>query len=84
MGNTLTDENTATQCRRIRAYLETGATLTPIDALNMFGCFRLGARIWDLRHKQGLDIVSRPVAVAGGRKRVAGYYMAGKEAGDVG
>lgn len=26
-----------------------GRALTPLDALDKFGCFRLGARIWDLR-----------------------------------
>lgn len=31
--------------------------ITPIDALNLFGCFRLSARISDLRH-DGYNIVS--------------------------
>ncbi len=34
--------------------------ITPIDALELCGCFRLSARIWDLRHK-GFVIESRPV-----------------------
>lgn len=37
------------QSKLILAYLMTGETLTPIEALNMFGCFRLGARIYDLK-----------------------------------
>jgi len=44
-----------TQEELIQDYLERGHSITPIDALNKFGCFRLGARIWDLRQK-GLDI----------------------------
>jgi hypothetical protein len=40
------------QNERILAYLKTGKTLTPLNAFRMFGCFRLAARIWDLR---GLD-----------------------------
>ena len=44
-----------TQNEMIRRHLETGASITPIDALNEYGCFRLAARIDDLR-KDGLDI----------------------------
>ena len=39
------------QEKQILEYLQSGKKLTPIDALNMFGCFRLGARICDLRSK---------------------------------
>jgi len=35
---------------QILAHLQKGLPITPLDALNLFGCFRLGARIWDLRH----------------------------------
>lgn len=45
------------QLSLIRAALEKGDTLTPIDALNRFGCFRLGARIHDLR-EEGYDIAT--------------------------
>lgn len=38
-----------TQAQRILIYLKSGKTLTPIEALNKFGCFRLAARIADLR-----------------------------------
>ena len=31
--------------------------ITPMDALNHYGCFRLSARISDLRH-EGYEIVS--------------------------
>ncbi|HEC61933.1 MAG TPA: hypothetical protein ENI27_06720 [bacterium] len=44
-----------TQLSSIRADLEAGKSITPLDALNRYGCFRLGARIWELR-KQGMDI----------------------------
>ena len=43
------------QLQGILEALQRGETLTPIDALNRFGCFRLGARIWDLR-KKGYEI----------------------------
>jgi hypothetical protein len=38
-----------TQAQRILIYLKTGKSLTPLDALKKFGCFRLAARISDLR-----------------------------------
>jgi hypothetical protein len=34
---------------KIAKLLEKGRTITPIQALRDFGCFRLGARIHDLR-----------------------------------
>jgi hypothetical protein len=38
-----------TQTQRILIYLQSGKQLTAIDALKKFGCFRLAARIADLR-----------------------------------
>jgi hypothetical protein len=38
-----------TQAQRILIYLKTGKSLTPLEALKKFGCFRLAARIADLR-----------------------------------
>lgn len=40
-----------TQNDQILKYLEAGNTITPIDALQLFGCFRLSARIFELRQK---------------------------------
>lgn len=45
-----------------------------MDALDLFGCFRLGARIADLK-KMGYDIVTERVKVEGG-KYVARYHLA--------
>ena len=42
---------------QVLKYLQSGKKLTPIDALNMFGCFRLGARICELRQK-GYSIIN--------------------------
>ena len=44
-----------TQTDAIRSFLLEGNSLTPLDALEKFGCFRLAARIDDLR-QEGLDI----------------------------
>ena len=43
------------QQNEILSHLKSGNSLTPIDALQQFGCFRLAARIRDLRD-DGHDI----------------------------
>ena len=60
------------QTSAILAHLQSGATLTPLEALDRFGCLRLGARIDDLR-KLGHRIETR--RVQRGRKYWAEYRM---------
>ena len=43
---------------KIKKYLEDGNEITPLDALEMFGCFRLGAVIHTLRHEEQIDIIN--------------------------
>ena len=62
-----------TQAEHILAYLKTGGSLTPLDALERFGCFRLGARVWDLKER-GYNIISERLTVPGG-KVVARYTL---------
>jgi hypothetical protein len=67
------------QNKEIRKYLESGHKITSLDALYKFGCFRLGARIYDLR-KQGLHIISKTVevispSVYNGRKHFTEYNL---------
>jgi hypothetical protein len=45
-----------TQNEQIRKHLESGKSLTPLEALKLFNCFRLASRISDLK-KEGMDIV---------------------------
>ena len=40
-----------THADQILSALKKGQKLTPLDALRRFGCFRLGARIHELRSK---------------------------------
>lgn len=63
-----------TQANAILAYMQAGNGITPIEALDLCGCFRLIARIADLKHR-GYDIVTEKVKVAGG-KYVARYHLA--------
>jgi hypothetical protein len=46
-----------TQKQCILSDLLQGRKITPLDALNNYGCFRIGARINELRN-QGYDIVT--------------------------
>lgn len=62
----------ATQSAAILAYLKTGKSLTPLDALEAFQCFRLAARVHDLRG-EGWPIVKSEGEQAG--KRFAVYSL---------
>jgi hypothetical protein len=42
---------TEAQNLQVLKYLQTGKILTPIEALYMFGCLRLAARIYELKDK---------------------------------
>lgn len=46
--------------------------ITPLEALIMYGCFRLGARIYELR-KEGKKIKTEMIDING--KRVARYSI---------
>jgi hypothetical protein len=56
----------------IKGWLLNGHSITTLEALNMFGCFRLSARIANLKD-QGLPVVAEMVVI--NDKRVARYYL---------
>lgn len=64
------------QCAEILAHLKRGQAITPKEALEMFGCLRLGARIYDLK-ESGHPITRRMVEVQTrtGTTRVAEYRL---------
>jgi len=61
------------QNKQIADYLNKGKKLTPIDALNKFGCFRLAARIADLRN-DGMNIVTKTIKLEN-NKQIAQYSV---------
>ena len=61
------------QNKQIADYLNKGNKLTPIDALNKFGCFRLAARIADLRN-EGMNIVTNTIKLEN-KKQIAQYSV---------
>lgn len=63
-----------TQLENIREHLEAGRSITPLDALNLYGCFRLGARIADLK-KQGMDIRTDIIHDDRNGKKYASYRL---------
>jgi hypothetical protein len=60
-----------TQNDMILVALKNGERITPLSALESFGCFRLSARIWDLRN-EGHPIKTRHISTPQG-KVVAEY-----------
>lgn len=64
--------NQLSQEEAILNHLKSGQSLTPIDALNLYGSFRLAARIDGLR-REGYDIQTE--IVKGNKKRWARYYI---------
>lgn len=61
---------TISQTQQIKKHLQAGKTITPLEALDQYGCMRLGARVLDLKH-EGMVIHNRMVSHNG--KRFAEY-----------
>jgi cbb3-type cytochrome oxidase cytochrome c subunit len=69
---TITPINPNTQMGKILSHLESGKTLTSLEALNKFGCLRLSGRIMELRDMD-YRIHSEMITVNG--KRIAQYSL---------
>lgn len=61
-----------TQSQQIKTYLSKGNTLTGMEALHMFKCFRLPARVFEL-NEQGMNIKSEMIYF--NKKRFARYFI---------
>jgi len=78
--NTNINENpgrSQSQTDRILNYMLAGNTITPGEALSLFGSMRLGARIADIK-KRGYIVYSDYVNVPtrdGGKARVKQYHV---------
>lgn len=69
------------QKMQILEHLRLYGHITPLEALTKYGCFRLGARIWELKNVDHIPIPDpRMVNVEG--KVVADYYL--EKCNDVG
>lgn len=63
-----------TQLDLVYKHLVQGLSITPLDALNLYGCFRLSAVIHKLRHKYGIPIQMEQPEAANG-KPYAKYWI---------
>ncbi len=63
-----------TQLSIIRSHLLKGKSITPIEALNLCGCFRLSAIVYILRHDEGLPIMMEQPEVHN-QKPYARYWI---------
>lgn len=66
------EERIVTQIGQIKEYLLAGNSITPIEALNMFGAFRLAAIVFKLK-EQGLNI--KTDIISEDNKRFAKYSI---------
>lgn len=62
---------TESQTTQILNHLKLGTSLTPIEALELYGCFRLSARIYDLKDN-GWPIRCEVKELPNGKR--VGYY----------
>lgn len=60
------------QTSRIAKYLLKGKTLTQLEALRLFGCFRLASRVRELRDRYKIET---KMIVTKSKKRIAQYAI---------
>jgi hypothetical protein len=65
--------DTKTQCEMVKDHLEKFGSITPLEALDKLGCFRLGARVFELR-RSGMPIDTERFETSGGAV-VAKYVL---------
>lgn len=69
------EESSASQNKRILRHLLDGKSITGIEALNQFQCFRLPSRICDIKKQNpDLNIEDEFIALPNG-KRVKRYFI---------
>jgi len=73
MNVNLNKETSRSQCNMIAEWLTKGYSITSLEALNMFGCFRLASRIHDLKER-GMNI-GKKIIVLPNNKRVCEYFL---------
>ena len=70
-------ETSESQNDAILAHLERGESITPLEALEKYQCFRLAARIYDLRLKG--HVIRQETAYTKEGKRFAMYRYGGAD-----
>lgn len=67
------EKTSQSQCKMILSHLQSGQKLTVLDSMKLFNCYRLSARIKNLRD-MGYQIETEMVKTTSG-KRIAEYRM---------
>lgn len=67
-------ERIESQRKNVKNWLLKGNSITPIEALQMFGAFRLSAIIYVLKYEDDMPIKTEMVYEPNG-KRYAKYYL---------
>lgn len=65
---------TESQLTKIRKHLKSGKSITPLQALRLYGCLRLAARVNDLK-SEGLPIKTKMVYDAAPAYKYASYSL---------
>lgn len=65
-------ETVVSQKEQILEHMRRIGPITPMEALRLYGCFRLGARIWELK-QEGNEIESDLIDISG--HKVAQYRV---------
>jgi beta-lactamase class D len=73
MNNNENKQSSESQNAKILSWLENGNKITALEALQLFGCFRLASRVHDLRER-GHNIMKEMIIQPNG-KRVAQYSL---------
>ena len=66
-------KSSASQTDRILDYMLSGKSITPLEALDLFKCFRLGARIADIKARG--YIVYSEFVTTDSQKKVKRYHL---------
>ena len=73
----LVEENKITQTLLVKNHLKRYGRITAKEAVDLYGIYRLSARIYDLRHKENYKIItnSKKVKTRLGRSTAVAEYV---------
>ena len=52
------EEPKLSQTEMLARHLNDNGSITSLEAIELYGCTRLSARVWELRHKYGIEVTS--------------------------
>jgi len=64
----MNEKSSMSQNKMIMRDLKKGKKITPLYALKAYGCFRLGARIWELKQPPFSLNIKKDIVIYNGKK----------------